>query len=67
MNDYTWPSIYFAYFFFALCLVLAVFFCIRSIKDGYWTKEGEDIRFQVFDGVPPAPHSHQEELDHAAR
>ena len=53
MIDYTWPSIFLAYFLFFICLVLAVFFCIRSIKDGYWTKEGEDIRFQVFEGDAP--------------
>jgi hypothetical protein len=49
MNDYTWPSVYFAYFFFTICLVLAVFFFIRSLKDGYWSKDGEAIRYQVFE------------------
>ncbi|SPE36406.1 hypothetical protein SBA6_570010 [Candidatus Sulfopaludibacter sp. SbA6] len=55
MNDYTWPSVYFAYFFFAICLVLALFFFFRSRKDGYWSKESEDIRYHVFeDGVAQA-------------
>ncbi|HWC96200.1 MAG TPA: hypothetical protein VG456_05615 [Candidatus Sulfopaludibacter sp.] len=49
MSDYTWPSVYFAYFFFFLCLVLAVYFCLRSRKDGYWSKEGEDIKYHVFE------------------
>ena len=51
MNDYTWPSVYFAYFFFAICLALAVFFFFRSRKDGYWSKESEKIKYQVFDGT----------------
>ncbi|HTS27611.1 MAG TPA: hypothetical protein VMH81_17165 [Bryobacteraceae bacterium] len=49
MNDYTWPSVYFAYLFFALCFFLAVFFFIRSWKDGYWSRDGEDIKYQLFD------------------
>ena len=48
MTDYTWPSVYFAYFFFALCFVLALFFFIRSWKDGYWSKQGEEVKYQVF-------------------
>ena len=49
MNDYTWPSVYFAYFFFTLSLGLALFFFARSWKDGYWSKEGDDIKYQVFE------------------
>ena len=49
MSDYTWPSVYFAYFFFALCFALAVYFFMRSRKDGYWDKASEDIKYQVFD------------------
>ena len=49
MRDYTWPSVYFAYLFFALSLALALFFFVRSWKDGYWSKESEDIKFQVFE------------------
>jgi hypothetical protein len=26
MNDYTWPSVYFAYLWFVICLGLAVYF-----------------------------------------
>ena len=62
MNDYTWPSVYFAYFFFALCFVLALFFFFRSWKDGYWSKHGEDVKYQVFDdhfGDEPAPASEE--------
>ena len=76
MNDYTWPSIYFAYFFFALCLALAVFFFIRSWKDGYWGKESEDIRYHVFQDAggaparaeqPPLDSPGKQELTHASR
>jgi hypothetical protein len=47
--DYTYPSIYFAYLFFALMFLLAVFFCIKTARDGYWGKDGEDVKFQVLD------------------
>ena len=52
MNDYTWPSVYFAYFFFSICLALAVFFFARSWKSGYWAKSGEDVKYQVFEEEP---------------
>lgn len=49
MNDYTWPSVYFSYFFFAICLGVAVFFFIRSIRHGYWRRDAEDIKYVVFE------------------
>ncbi|SPE29999.1 hypothetical protein SBA3_1620012 [Candidatus Sulfopaludibacter sp. SbA3] len=49
MSDYTWPSVYFAYLFFTISLVLAVYFFVRSLKDGYWNKESESIKYQVFE------------------
>ena len=49
MSDYTWPSVYFAYLFFAICFAVAVFFFIRSWKDGYWNKQAEEIKYHVFD------------------
>ncbi len=49
MTDYTWPSVYFAYLFFAICFVLALFFFIRSWKDGYWSRQGEEVKYHVFD------------------
>jgi hypothetical protein len=48
MTDYTWPSVYFAYLFFTLCALLALFFFARSWKDGYWGKGAENIKYQVF-------------------
>ena len=49
MNDYTWPSVFFSYFFFTLSLALAVFFFVRSWRDGYWGKRSEDVKYAVFD------------------
>ena len=49
MTDYTWPSIYFAYLFFALSAALAAYFFVRSWKDGYWSARGEEVKFQVFE------------------
>ena len=49
MTDYTWPSVYFAYLFFGLSAGLTIFFFVRSWKDGYWGKEGEEIKYQVFE------------------
>ena len=49
MSDYTWPSVYFAYFFFAICFLLALYFFVRSWKDGYWGRESEDVKYTVFD------------------
>ena len=40
MTDYTYPSVFFAYFFFAICSGAAVYFFVRSWKDGYWGKNG---------------------------
>jgi hypothetical protein len=47
MNDYTYPGVFFSYLFFALSLALAVFFFVRSWKDGYWGKDGEQVKYQV--------------------
>ena len=63
MNDYTWPSVYFAYFFFTICLVLALFFFFRSRKDGYWSKESEAIRYHVFEDE----RTDQQEVTHGDR
>jgi len=48
MNDYTYPSIYFAYLFFGLMFGLAVFFFVKSFRQGYWGKGSEDAKYQMF-------------------
>jgi hypothetical protein len=48
MTDYTYPSVYFAYFFFFLSLGVALFFFFRSFRDGYFGKNAEEVKYQVF-------------------
>lgn len=48
-TDYTYPSVYFAYLFFALMFFLAVYFFIKSRRDGYWGDKGEDAKYQMFE------------------
>jgi hypothetical protein len=48
-TDYTYPSVYFAYLFFALSFGLALYFFIRSRRDGYWGEKGEEAKFQMFE------------------
>ena len=47
--DYTYPSVFFAYLFFALCAALACWFLVRTVRDGYWGKHGEDIKFRMLE------------------
>lgn len=47
--DYTYPSVWFAYFFFALMFLLALFFCLKTVKDGYWGKDAEEIKYSVLE------------------
>jgi hypothetical protein len=47
MQDYTYPSIFFSYFFFALLFAGALFFFIRSIKDGYWGRGSEEVKYRM--------------------
>ena len=49
MTDYTWPSVYLAYLFFAICSGAALFFFVRSWKDGYWSKDSEEVKYQMFE------------------
>ncbi len=47
-GDYVYPSIYFAYFLFLIFLVGAIYFFLKSYRDGYWGEEGESIKYQVW-------------------
>jgi hypothetical protein len=70
MNDYTWPSSYFAYLLFAICFFGAIFFSLRSWKDGYWGKHAEDVKFQVFedsDMAQPLSPASRQEVNHGPR
>jgi hypothetical protein len=53
MNDYTWPSVYFGYFFFFLAFALAAYFFLRSIKDGYWGKDAEEVKYRMLEDEEP--------------
>ena len=48
MRDYVYPSIFFAYFYFFLLLFGALYFCIRTRKDGYWGSSSEEVKYQMF-------------------
>ena len=45
--DYTYPSIFFSYFLFALFLAGGIFFFVRSLKHGYWGKHSEDAKYRM--------------------
>lgn len=47
MTDYVYPSIFFSYSLFFLFLAGAIFFLIRSRKDGYWGKDSEDPKYRM--------------------
>ena len=49
MHDYVYPSIFFSYFLFALLLAGAVFFFVRSIKDGYWGRDSEEMKYRMLE------------------
>jgi hypothetical protein len=49
MHDYVYPSVFFAYFLFALLLGGALFFFVRSFHDGYWGEHGEDAKFRMLE------------------
>jgi hypothetical protein len=49
MTDNTWPSVYFAYLFFAICLFVAVYFFLRSWSDGYWGARAEEVKYRMLD------------------
>jgi len=49
MRDYGYPSVFFAYFFFSLLVAGALFFLIRSIKDGYWSEKSEEAKYRMLE------------------
>ncbi len=49
MRDYGYPSVFFAYFFFALLVAGALFFLIRSVKDGYWSEKSEEPKYRMLE------------------
>jgi hypothetical protein len=49
MRDYVYPSIYFGYFYFFLLLIGAIYFCVRTIKQGYWGRESEVPKYRMLE------------------
>ena len=49
MGDYAYPSMLFSYLLFLLCTAAALYFCLRSVKAGYWGPSGEDVKFRMLD------------------
>ncbi len=47
MHDYTYPSVYFAYFLFFLLAGGALYFFIRSLKDGYLGPDSEEPKYRM--------------------
>jgi hypothetical protein len=47
VQDYVYPSVFFSYLLFFLCTVVAVVFCVRSVKDGYWGPEAEAPKYRM--------------------
>ncbi len=54
LHDYTYPSVYFAYLFFALMLALAVYLFFKTRKDGYWGEHSEDPKYRIFEDDDPS-------------
>ena len=53
MTDLTDPCMYFAYFLFVLVAGGAVFFFIRSLKDGYMGRNSEEPKYRMLEAEPP--------------
>ncbi len=45
--DYMYPSIFFAYFLFAVLTGLTLYFFVKSRKDGYWGRNSEDPKHRM--------------------
>ena len=50
-GDYVYPSIYFAYFLFAITTGLSFYFLLRSRRDGYWGSQSEEIKYRMLEDV----------------
>lgn len=54
MQDYSYPSIFFSYFMFVLFASGALFFFLRTIKDGYWGSDSEEVKYRMLEDEPRA-------------
>ena len=56
MHDYSYPSIFLAYFMFFIFLAGGIFFLFKSLPHGYWGEHGEDPKYRMLadeDGFQP--------------
>jgi hypothetical protein len=53
MKDFTYPSVYFANLLFVLFLAGAIYFFIRSLKDGYLGRDSEEPKYRMLEAEPP--------------
>jgi len=56
MTDFTYKSVYFAYFLFFLLAGGSVYFFIRSLKHGYWGKDSELPKYRMLKDDPQDEH-----------
>ena len=47
MHDYVYPSVFLAYLMFFLFLAGAIFFLVRSARDGYWGSQSEEPKYRM--------------------
>jgi hypothetical protein len=52
MTDYTYQSVFFAYLLFAVLAACAVYFFIRSVKDGYLGSNSEEPKYRMLEDDP---------------
>jgi len=50
MGDATYVSVYFSYFLFFLLAGGAVFFFVKSLKDGYLGADSEEPKYRMLEG-----------------
>jgi len=53
MGDYSYPSIFLSYLMFFLLAAGALYFLIRSGKDGYWGRHSEDVKYRMLKDDQP--------------
>lgn len=53
MGDYSYPSIFFSYTLFVVLGGGALYFLIRSVRDGYWGQHSEDAKYRMLEDEKP--------------
>ncbi|MEZ5427030.1 MAG: hypothetical protein R2747_12230 [Pyrinomonadaceae bacterium] len=49
MTDYTYPSVYLAYFMFTILAAGAAYFFFKTRKDGYWGEDSEEAKYRMLE------------------